>query len=77
MKPITTVIIYRLQNQSKFLDIFEKNLPKLNTSYREIHFLGDFNIGKNGKHVFDTSSGNNKNLDSVTKSTMNTTLLPV
>ena len=79
MKPVITAIIYRLQNQSKFLDIFEKNLPKLNTSYREIHFLGDFNINlfENGKHVFDTSSGNNKNLDSVTKSTMNTTLLPV
>ena len=28
-KPITVGIIYRLPNQSKFLDIFEENLPKL------------------------------------------------
>ena len=28
-KLITVVIIYRLPNQSKFLDIFEENLPKL------------------------------------------------
>ena len=31
-KPITTGIIYRPPNQSTFLDIFEENLPKLNTS---------------------------------------------
>ena len=28
-KPITVGIIYRPANQSKFLDIFEENLPKL------------------------------------------------
>ena len=68
-KPITVGIIYRPPNQSKFLDIFEENLPKLNTSYREIYFLGDFNINlfENGKYVFDKSSSNNKNLDSFTK----------
>ena len=68
-KPITIRIIYRPPNQSKFLDIFEENLPKINTSYREIYFLGDFNINlfENGKYVFDKCSSNNKNLDSFTK----------
>ena len=68
-KPITVGVIYRPPNQSKFLDIFEENLPKLNTSYREIYFLGDFNINlfENGKYVFQKSSSNNKNLDSFTK----------
>ena len=68
-KPITVGIIYRPPNQSKFLDIFEENLPKFNTSYREIYFLGDFNINlfENGKYVFQKSSSNNKNLDSFTK----------
>ena len=68
-KPITVGIIYRPPNQSKFLDIFEENLPKFNTSYREIYFLGDFNINlfENGKYVLQKSSSNNKNLDSFTK----------
>ena len=68
-KSITDGIIYRPPNQSKFLDIFEENLPKLNTSYRETYFLGDFNINlfENGKYVFHKSSSNNKNLDSFTK----------
>ena len=68
-KPITVGIIYRPPNQSKFLDIFEENLPKLNTSYREIYFLGDFKINliENGKYVFNKSSSNNKNLDSFRK----------
>ena len=68
-KPIKVGIIYRPPNQSKFLDIFEENLPKLNTSYSEIYFLGDFNINlfENGKYVFQKSSCNNKNLDSFTK----------
>ena len=60
---ITTVeIIYRPPNQSKFLDIFEENLPKLNASYREIYFLGDFNTNlfEDEKYVFDKSSSNNK-----------------
>ena len=50
-KPITVGIICRPPNQSKFLDIFEENLPKLNTSYHEICFLGDFkiNLFENGK----------------------------
>ena len=50
-KPVTIGIIYIHPNQSKFLDIFEENLPKLNTSYREIYFVGDFNINlfENGK----------------------------
>ena len=67
-KPITVGIIYRPPNQSKFRDIFEENLPKLNTSYREIYFLGDFNINLfgNGKYVFQKSSSDNKNLDSFT-----------
>ena len=68
-KPITVAIIYRHPNQSKFLDIFEENLPKLNTNYREIYFLGDFNINlfENDKFVFQKSSSNNKNLDLFTK----------
>ena len=68
-KPITIGIIYRSPNQSKFLYIFEENLPKLNSSYREIYFLGDFNINlfENGKYVLNKFYSNNKNLDSFTK----------
>ena len=68
-KPITIGIRYRPPNQSKFLGIFEENLPKLNSSYRGIYFLGDFNINLfgNGKYVLDKSSSNNKNLDSFIK----------
>ena len=68
-KPITVGIIYRPPNKSKFLDIFEENLPQINTSYRESYFLGDFNINlfENGKYVFHKSSSNKKNLDSFTK----------
>ena len=61
-KPIIIKVIYRPPNQPKFLGIFEENLPKLNTNYREIYFLGDFSI-----NCFDKSSSNNKNLDSFTK----------
>ena len=35
LMPITVGIIYRPPNQSTFFGIFEENLPKLNTSYRE------------------------------------------
>ena len=68
-KLITVGIIYRPPNQFKFLDIFEENLPKLNTSYREIYFLGNFNsnLFENGKYIFHKSSSNNKNLDSLKK----------
>ena len=68
-KPITVGIIYRPQNQSKFLDIFEENLPILNTTYGEIYSLGHFNINlfKNGKYVSQKSSSNNKSLDSFAK----------
>ena len=68
-KLIIMRIIYRPPNQSKFLDIFEKNLPKPNASYGEIYFPGEFNFNlfENGKYVFDKSSSNNKNLDSFTK----------
>ena len=68
-KLIAVGIIYRPPNQFKFLDIFEENLPKLNTSYREIYFLGNFNsnLFENGKYIFHKSSSNNKNLDSFTK----------
>ena len=62
MKLITIGIIYRPPNQPKFLDIFEENITKLNTSYRGIYFLGDFNINffENGKYVFDKSSIDNQ-----------------
>ena len=75
MKPITIGIIYGPPNQSEFLDIFEENLPKVNTSYLETYFHGDFHINffENGKCVFDKSSSNNKNLDPFT-SIMNTQL---
>ena len=65
MKSITVGMIYILPNQSQFLHIFEENLPKLYTSYREIYFLGGFNINlfENGKHAFHKSYSNNKNLD--------------
>ena len=55
MKSILIGIIYRPPNQSKCLDIFEENLPKLNTSYHEIYLLGDFNFNlfENRKYVFD------------------------
>ena len=68
-KLITIGIIYKLPNQSTFLDIFEENLPRLNTSYREIYFLGAFkiNLFENREYVLDKSSSNNKNLDSFTK----------
>ena len=61
--------LFTSPNQSKFLDIFEENLPKLNSSYREIYSLGNFNINlfENGKYVLDKSPSNNKNLDSFTK----------
>ena len=74
-KPITIGIIYGPSNQSEFLDIFEENLSKVNTSYRETYFHGDFHINffENGKCVFDKSSINNKNLDPFT-SIMNTPL---
>ena len=73
-KPITVGIIYRPPNQSKFLDIFEENLPKLNTSYREIYSLGDFNINlfENEKYVFHKSSSNNSsNINEVITSVLN------
>ena len=68
-KTITTGIIYRPPSQSKFLDVFKENLPKLNTSYRQIYFLGknNTNLFEKGKYVFDKSSSNKKNLDSLTK----------
>ena len=68
-KPMTVAIIYRPPNQSKFLDVFEENLPKRSISYHKFYFLGDFNINpfENGKYVFQKSSSNNKNLDSFTK----------
>ena len=55
MKPITTGIIYRPLNYAKFPDIFEENVPKLNTSNRELCFLCDFNINVfvNRKYVFN------------------------
>ena len=42
---------------------------KLNSSCREIYFLGDVNINlfESEKHVFDKSSSNDKNLDPFTK----------
>ena len=60
-KPITIGIIYGPPNQYKFLDIFEENLSKVNTSYRKTYFHGDFHINYfgNGKCVFDKSSSNN------------------
>ena len=53
-KSITIGIIYRPPNQ-----------PKLNTSYPEIHFLGEFNIIRfeNEKYVLDKSSSNIEDLD--------------
>ena len=68
-KPITIGIIYKPSSQFKFLDIFEENLPKLNTSYCEIYFLDDFSINlfENSKYVINKSSSDNKNLDSFTK----------
>ena len=68
-KPITVGTIYGPPNQSKCFDIFEENVPKLSTNYRKIYFLCDFNnnLFENGKYVFDKSSSNNKNLDSLTK----------
>ena len=42
--PITIGINSRPLNQSNFLDIFRKKLPKYKTSYRKIYYLGDFNL---------------------------------
>lgn len=46
-----------------FFDIFWKDLSKFYTNYREIFFLGDFNLFKTRKYVFDKSWGNKKNLN--------------
>ena len=61
-KLITVGIIHRSQNQYKFLDIFEENLPKLNTSYREMYFLGDFNI-----NLFENENMSSRNPPVTTK----------
>ena len=41
-KPIVVGTIYRPPNQTDFIDIFNKNLSKVDTNNAEI--LGDFNI---------------------------------
>ena len=41
-KPIVVGTIYRPSNQTDFIDIFNKNLSKVDTNNAEI--LGDFNI---------------------------------
>ena len=57
-KPIAIGIIYGPPNQNKSFDIFEEKLPTLSTSYREIYFLGDFNINifENRKYFYKFSS---------------------
>ena len=71
-KPITIGINYRPPNQSISFDIFGENLPKFNTSYREI-YLGNFNVYLGGFK----SSNNNQNLNSFTKRHMITELFSV
>ena len=71
-KPITIGINYRPPNQSISFDIFGENLPKFNTSYREI-YLGNFNVYLGGFK----SSNNNQNLNSFTKRHMITELCSV
>ena len=68
-KLIRIGIIYKPPNQSNFLEIFEQNPSKLNTSYCETYFLTDFSINlfEYRKHAFDKSSSFNKNLQYLTK----------
>ena len=46
-----------------FFDVFWKDLSKFYTSYRDIFFLGDFNLFKSRKYVFDKFCSNKKNLN--------------
>ena len=43
-KPVTVGTIYRPPNQSKFLEILNDNMNKINSVNNEIYILGDFNI---------------------------------
>ena len=60
----------------KFHDMFGGNLGKVNTSNHQVYFLGGLNINlyANGKYIFGESFNRNKNKDSFTKSTTNTSL---
>ena len=71
-KPITIGINYRPPNQFISFDIFGENLPKFNTSYREI-YLGNFNVYLGGFKF----SNNNQNLNSFTKRHMITELFSI
>ena len=48
---ITVGLVYRPPNQHSFLDDFQKEFYKLNTTKHEVYILGDFNINLNStKH---------------------------
>ena len=53
-KPIAVGTIYRLPNQTNFMEIFNENLSKLDTNNIETYIPGDFNINlwQNGHYVF-------------------------
>ena len=53
-KPMVVGTIYRPPNQTNFMEIFNENLSKVNTTNIETYILGDFNINlwQNGDYVF-------------------------
>ena len=54
-KSTTIVILYKPQNQSNFINIFEENLPKLNTSYREIYYAISTSIFLKTENMFSVN----------------------
>ena len=55
-KPIVVGAIYRLPNQTNFMEIFNENVCKADTNNVETYILGDFNINlwQNGHYVMVT-----------------------
>ena len=53
-KPIVVGTISKPPNQTKFMEIFNKNLSKVDTNHVETYILGDFNINlwQNGNYDF-------------------------
>ena len=53
-KPITVGTIYRPPNQTKFSEVLNENLNKIDSISNEIYLLGDFNINLslNDSYVF-------------------------
>ena len=52
---MTVDIVYRSPSQTSFLETINENFYKLDTIYKEIYTLGDFNINLylNNKYIFE------------------------